>query len=548
MVGKMETAEPGPWDLAKGSFWGMAGSLFCSLISFFYAIFIARAFPPDSVGLFYLGLSVITGLAVVTDFGVSVAVSRYTPFFVGRGEPEKIRQLVKLGLLSNLLSGALFTLLLFWQADLLVPIYHSAELVIVVRLLAPLLLLNNLVSVCTSYLKGRTDMKFVAIAQNVQNGSKLLLTFALFYCLGASVTLLCLALVASVAIAFCLLYLRVRSSVAKLPKPASPLELKALFLDMLPLCFTCAAMGWTSIIFSSSAQLLLAYFTDPAVLGATIAVYAMASNLGAVLQIIPNAISAIALPTIARFYGQGNMGKVADSATLAQRWAMLLLFPAAAVLAVFSDHALSFLFGEAYGRGAFALSAIVLSILLQAVFQLALLAFIAKMEMRLLFSFMILGGCLGIFFSLLFVPGLGLDGAALSALASILVLLPLVHHISTKRLGFGIPKDLVRIFIAGAALFLLLLPVKMTIGPAAVSVHSMLLSMAASGIVSPFFFLAYFSCLGLISATLFIPLCILLRCFTRDDSIALASLLGKMNAPRAVLAASERLLEMGMPR
>ncbi|MFH0737710.1 MAG: oligosaccharide flippase family protein [Candidatus Micrarchaeota archaeon] len=535
------------WELAKGSFWGMLGNLLFSLLSFIYAFFIARAFPPDSVGLFYLGISFITALGFVTDFGVSVAINRYTPFFVGKGEGGKLGDLVKFGLLLNLVSGALFTALVYSQADALSGLYNAAPLADVLKLLSPLLLFNNLLAATSAYLRGRTDMKFLAIQQNVQNGLKLLLTLGLFFLMGTSVAILCVALLSSVILTVLLSSLRVRSSISALPEPEAPLGLETLFFEMLPLCFTIAAMGWISILLNSSAQILLAIFTDPAFLGATIAAFAMAINLGAVLQIIPNSLTAIALPTITRLYAKGDLKGVASSIMTVQRWGMLILVPVAAVMAIFSDHALVFLFGETYGKGAFVLSAYAVSLVPQTLFSIILLTFIAKMEARIMFSFTLLGCLLGLSSSVLLIPAFGIDGAAVSSLASFCIMLPAMHHLSVKRQGFGVSGGALRILAVGAALLISLSLIKPLIGPYAGSIYGSVISQPAGVLLSPFFYLAYFSALFILSFSISVPLFLALHCFGDGDAKSATDALRRIGAPSVLIRAAEKAIMLGTP-
>ena len=70
-------------EVAKGSFWSLAGSVFFKLSSLLYVVLLARAASQDDIGTFYLALSAMSLIWVFSDLGISGALTRYVPFFEG---------------------------------------------------------------------------------------------------------------------------------------------------------------------------------------------------------------------------------------------------------------------------------------------------------------------------------------------------------------------------------------------------------------------------------------------------------------------------------
>jgi O-antigen/teichoic acid export membrane protein len=70
--------------VAKGAFWALLSQFAVKFIAFIYLIVIARFLPPETIGLFYLALSVFGILYVFTDLGIIPALNRYVPFFYAK--------------------------------------------------------------------------------------------------------------------------------------------------------------------------------------------------------------------------------------------------------------------------------------------------------------------------------------------------------------------------------------------------------------------------------------------------------------------------------
>src|SRR5512143_2678735 len=219
--------------VARGSFWSLAGGVFFKLVSFFYAILIARAAAQDDVGLFNLTLSIVTVAMVFSDLGLISSLQRFVPYYEGKGEKGKIRSLLRSSYGVVLAGGALFTAILWLAAEPLGAMYQSPRLPDAVRLFSSFVIIGGIFRLHYTYMQGRTDIRSMQAVQNTQNLLKLVLTALLIYAFGPSVPVLVAGFVLSHVIAIAASVPYMRRDSADLPK-ASALTPSELLRDILP--------------------------------------------------------------------------------------------------------------------------------------------------------------------------------------------------------------------------------------------------------------------------------------------------------------------------
>lgn len=91
--------------------------------SFFFAILVPRMMGPDTFGRYALVTSLFLWFIWASDLGFAQVMGRYVPYFTLQGERERLQKffsnLLAVSLLSGLLSACLYLFLtVFWLADL----------------------------------------------------------------------------------------------------------------------------------------------------------------------------------------------------------------------------------------------------------------------------------------------------------------------------------------------------------------------------------------------------------------------------------------------
>jgi stage V sporulation protein B len=532
-------------EVAKGSFWTLSGSMVFYAFSFVFTIFVARFFPMEQVGLFYLAAGIISLPDLVTDLCLSNSLARYIPFFEAKGERGREHQLINLSF-GAVIASSVFLIAAFWlSAGWLAYALHNPSLAYIIQLVTPFLLANNLLKVSAAYLRGRTDMKGSSILQIVQNSLKLAFTVLFFYLAGASAAVLSMALILSLLCAFIFFFLKYYPAVRRLPQPAHPRSGAAVLRELVPFGLTMTLLSSFWIIFQSSNQILLGYLTEPAKAAGAIAVFSIVSNLASVLAVFPGAVTGIFLPLISRLYGKGAIHQMGPLAYTAQRWALFLAMPIAAIMIVFSADALDLIYGNSYAAGAVAMSIIVAAFLIRSLSDALSLSLSATRNMGLQLKVMLIAGLVSLALSVLLIPVFGITGSALALFAGFGVTTILLRGYTLKTLGFGFAPGLWRILLSGV----LTLAVLFLIRPSALALSHALLDASFGGLYAgKAVQIAYLGAMSAISFAVFQLFIVAFKCLKRNDISLFIKGLRKMGVPDSLAAPLISVVSVGLER
>lgn len=112
-----------------------AGSQLLSA-TFFYII-LTKVFPTTEVGAIALFVAIIGILNMIFSLGMGVAARHFTSFYVGRGEPHVVRNIIlKISFISILLSFCGFLFLYMISSALSITLFHNAHYVFFMQILS----------------------------------------------------------------------------------------------------------------------------------------------------------------------------------------------------------------------------------------------------------------------------------------------------------------------------------------------------------------------------------------------------------------------------
>ncbi len=532
--------------VARGSFWSLAGGVFFKLVSFFYAILVARAAAQDDVGLFNLTLSIVTIAMVFSDLGLISSLQRFVPYYEGRGEKGKIRSLLRSAYWIVLAGGVLFTAALWLASDTLGSVYQSPRLPDAVRLFSTFIIIGGIFRLHYTYMQGRTDIRSMQAVQNMQNLLKLLLTAVLFYFFGPTVPAMVAGFVLSHVIAIAASAPYMRKDSADLPR-ASMLPSGELLREVLPLGIMLSVLNTFVIAISSADRILLGYLTEPSAALRTVAIYSYAATLSVVLITLPAAIEAIFLPVISRLVGKDDLSAIRSATDTAQRWTLLLSMPLAIVMMVFSGDIIATLFGAAYRPGALAMSIITFAYLLRC-YASGLANVLAAMRLvGLELKVYLLVAAVNVGLNIMLIPRFGMEGSAAATVAGFAVMLAAFGYYSKKAFGFSFKPEIYKITAAGLFAFTAILLLSSFLSGFASSLPSFgggELAAYSSKVV----YLAYLCLLMALSGAIFGASCILLRCLHPEDVSLLDKVLLKARVPPGMAGIVVRAASLGLNR
>ncbi|MFH0884919.1 MAG: flippase [Candidatus Micrarchaeota archaeon] len=529
-------------EVARGSFWSLVGSAFFKLVSFVYVVLIARAASQEDIGTFYLALSAMSLIWIFSDIGISGAFTRYVPYFEGKGERGKIRDLLSLSYRYLTLLSVIIMAVLFWQADNIGGIYGNARLPEAIRILSVYILLGNLFRLNYLYLQGIADIRGSQLYQNLQNLIKLVVTVLLFYAFGPSVMTISAGFVISVLLAFFASCLPVFRSVASMHGKAG-LGKQELFSEIVPLGLTVAVVQYFSTIIASSDRLILGFMVEPSSSAAMVAVYSMATTLAAVLMVFPGSVGSIFLPLVSRLSGKNDLEGMREVMATAQRWSLFITLPVAAVMMAFSGDMLSVFYGSQYSGGAASMALFTLGLVIASFSFMASLALTAMRLVKIELFVAVACGIVNVALNLLLIPMYGMEGAAAASVASFILSTLLLTHYARKLIGFSNPPEAYKLLFSMAIVLLAVFFVKPLVSDAA----SAIIAQAGAGEYIPkAIYLAYLGLLIGLSGALFVAVSLALKCFREEDIGLMRKVLDRAGVPEPLCALAEKVASYGV--
>lgn len=543
----MEDLSHSSKEVAKGSFWGLAGQLTYKLISFFYVILIARMAAQEDVGLFYLSFGIIQLITTFNHLGIPGTLVRYVPFFDVRGEKGKVAHLLRLSYDSLLFTGILFVCLLWLSADYIGEIYHSGFLPDAIRMFSAFLLFNNLFSINKSFLQGRADMRSIEFINNMQNLFKLGATLALFLLVGPSVFTMIggmlLSQLLSILVAFPIIQRRTRD----LPAEAEGIQRGQLIGEMLPFGLMLTTLTSFGILLNASDKLLLGYLLPSSIATVQVGIYSVAILLSMVLLIFPMSIGNIFLPVMSRLAGKEDKGSMREVTGTAQRWMLFVAIPIGIVMMAFPGSLLTVLYGEGYAGGAMAMAIFTFGILARTFSTVLSLGLAAMRLVGIELRIIVAGALFNVLMNLLLIPSYGMEGAAAASAMSFVLMSILLHHYAKIHFGYSIHPAILKLFAAGIAAFLIVLIAK----PITLEALSFIPEIGGAGLAeyaSKAFYLIYIGFLVALSTGVFIATSLLLRCFMKDDIILMRKAMRRAMVPQSLITMAEKVASHGLTK
>lgn len=446
----------GQKTIAKGAFWNFWGSVAVKLLSFVYTILLARLFSQESIGLFYLALSVIYLVAVFGDLGLNSAVGRYLPFYIGKGEKRKAYVLLNA---SYLFSGILSTIMagvIFFTAGLVANSFGMPALAPTLQLLSWFLVVNTFFALNTAFLTGLKKMKELAAINGFQNIMKIVLTLILYFALGPQAFVISLAFSLSFLflIAASFWYLKKEVATQKIEGEKATLDEEVEMLkETVPFGITLAIIGQIASIAFYMNWIMMGYLLSPEVSVVQIGIYSIASALALIIGIFPGSVISIFLPHIAELYGKGDRKGMENVSGTAVRWNALLSVPITIIMVLFAAEMLQMFYGSAYIPGAFVLMALSTGFFIRQLssVQGTILASmrIVKVELYAAVVSLFLNFALG----WLLIPTYGMNGAAAAFLVSLAAVSILIVYYCKKLVGWHFLRETAKPVFAGLIAF-----------------------------------------------------------------------------------------------
>lgn len=534
-------------QIAKGSFFGIVGSMAFKIVSLLYLVLVARAVSQEDVGLFSLAFAVVSFLEIMTNLGLPASLSRYLPYFDGRGDAGKSKYLIKLSCALLIPTSALFSVALWLGAGASASIYPDIpRLPEAIRLLSSFIFFGALFQLNVGYLKGRADMRSLQWLQNLQNVLKLALSLIFFVAFSPSIEALCYAFVLSYPLSMLLAFPAAYRKEKSLPGGQCSIRAAEMLGEVLPfgLALSVVASIWAVLMYSD--RLLLGYMLPPSDAVILVASYSFATTMASAITMFPVSVGNIFLPVTARLVGKQDMSQISGVMGTAQRWILFITMPFALVMVVFSEELIGIVYGKDYVSGAAAMSIFTVGLVLQALSIPITLLISAMRAVKLQLAIAFVTAAANVILCILLIPGYGIAGAAAaSALSFALMALILAWH-SARAFSFVFPLSTYKIALAAILVFLV-----MSLMHGSVSGAAQYLPQFGEGelgaYASKLVYVGYIGAMVLLCGGLFMLTALLLKCFQREDVVLMKKAMLRARIPQPLADFAEHVASRGVP-
>ena len=337
-----------PQRLIRGGGWVLLGRAVALPVGLLQAMLLARVLGPADVGAYFLAISLIIPLAIVSQLGLSRAMVKLVASALAMERPDAARHAIRVAIPTTLIIGGLLALGVAdgpgrWLTSLL---QDGERLRAALPILALMGLSFALIDLLAETLRGFHDLRAAsAFGDFLVQRLLLVLALAVLWlggwpaAVGEVLTLALLAALLVLALAAWLVRRRLRA----LPRRGAQFGTGEILrhgapfmLVRLNLWVTAGADLW-----------LLGIFWPPE----EVAVYGAASRMALLAGVPLMVCNAVLAPTVAGLYSRGQLDRlekvVRAAATMAAAPSALIVL----LFVLFGDHLLGLLFTDAYRAG-----------------------------------------------------------------------------------------------------------------------------------------------------------------------------------------------------
>lgn len=323
----------------------LAGTLFTLAAGYFVKIYVARVLGAQPLGIYALGMTIVSFVQLWGALGLPAAAARYVAAYNRPDRADSLRAFLTrttvVMLALNLTLGVGMT----FAGKVAARFYHAPQLAPMLPLFAALMFLGAVTNFFSQVAAGFKDVARRTMLTNfIATPLGLVLTVILLQ-LGTGLWGYVVAQIISTSLLACLLF----RLALKLTPASARFSLQPLApLDHGVISFAGASLGMNVVDFLSSQadKILLGIFLSAKLLG----IYVLASTLVAFVPILLQSVNQIFAPVIADLYERGEsvlLGKLYGTLT---RWILGATLPAALLLIVFAPQSMR-IFGPDFEVG-----------------------------------------------------------------------------------------------------------------------------------------------------------------------------------------------------
>lgn len=334
-------------DSARGGFFLVSGSIAVEIVSAIASILVANFLGPQLYGQYVLAFAIPQLVLLFADMGINQGIVRFAASLRARSEIGQIKQLIKCGMIFKALIGTIIFIITFAFAEGFAAVLMSrSDLTSYVRIASISIVFQVILTTSTSAFVGLDRSEYSALATNIQSVAKAIISLLLVLLglsvVGAVIGLVAGYLIAGLAGAGLLLYI-IERELEEEGKSNFWYNIKKLVSYGMPLYISAILTGFIL----PYQNVILARFVSDADIGS----FKAAQNFVTLITVFSLPIATALLPAFSKLNSTSN-SKTGEFFRLANKYATMLIVPAAVMLMIFSSEIVRVIYGSTFESAA----------------------------------------------------------------------------------------------------------------------------------------------------------------------------------------------------
>lgn len=432
-------------SLIKASFWITIAELVFNLSGYVVHSVLGRSLGPAEYGRYSLIIAFSTMIVVLVGRGVPIAMSKYLSE-VRKSDPRTILSVRRTGARLQFLIIGVTTIVYFFLSPFFAKVLRDESLIPLFRLSSLIIPAFALASFYVYYFNGIHKFNSQSFIKFYRGVSKIviIIAFAVFLKVPGAIIGHALVPFSVFIFAFFLDPFKKYKATKK-----SPVTWQKLLKFAWPITIF---MIFYEIMISIDLFLVKALLQDDSLTG----LYNAALTMARIPFYAFYFLTIILLPKISETTSQNDQKKTQAIINSSMRFMFMLLFPAIALLSVFSQSVVSFFYGAKYIQATQPLSILVLGMGFLTVFYVAAFILNGAGKNKIPMTMAIIGAVSNTILGYLLINKLGLNGAAIAfSITAVPIAVYLVWYIHKHLAKFLSLKQLTIYFFASAMIYYL---------------------------------------------------------------------------------------------
>lgn len=393
--------------IAKGAAIYFIGTIFGLGIGFVTRILVIRYLTPSEFGILSLSWVVFSIVCTIVALGIPEALTRQASYFIGKGEAEKAKAIFKISTYLLSVSGIASAFILFLFSNNIADFFKMKDLHWTLRIFSiaiPFAVTNALLlAVFRTY--ERADVK-VIFGDVIPNLLKLIF-ITLIVLLGLSFYFVVWMYILPIILTWILLVIYSLNRIDFKTSEKTIKYVKILISFSIPL-FIQTVLGmiivWTD-------TLMIGYYLKSSDVG----LYNGARPIANLMQNVLGAVGFLYFPIISQLYAQGKIKEIGRTYAVITKWLMSAILPVFLVILLFPKTVLWLLYSKDYVQAYQVLRILAVGFFVHVMLGPNGLTLLAMGETKIITVTGFVGAVLNFVMNMLFIPVMGINGAALAS-------------------------------------------------------------------------------------------------------------------------------------